>query len=511
MITYDPGIPEIIGAQPHLYTVYLVYIGNGLMIKYDPFTGAVVSNCSIAPLSTGIFYADPYALSVYDMGAVAGAQRYRLVNWTTRGTATKLDSTMIISNITWPMGSLPTTIDFQAGLAVSATGASIQSYSLTTGQMLVNITTGIAFATEGTPPQADHGKFAQRYNDGHWHCWDMFTGQELWTSQISSEPWGTFGTYGSCSYGGMIFSNQFDSVTALNWTNGKIVWSYADPAASSYETPYTNGNETVNPWHSCGMIADGVYYTTNAEHSADEPIKRGWRMHAINITTGENIWNLLDTQSGSTDGSRVFQGAIADGYLAYSDAYDCKMYVIGKGTSQTTVTAPDVAVPQGNSIVIKGTVLDMSPGQPNTPCVSKDSMTTQMEHLHWQIPITGIYGNITLTGVPVSLDAVDPNGNIVHITTITSDGYSGTFGYTWQPEIPGKYTITATFTGDDSYGSSYAKTTIGVVGASPTPTPTATPSQSIADTYFIPATIGTIVAIVIVGTALALLMLRKRP
>ena len=64
----------------------------------------------------------------------------------------------------------------------------------------------------------------------------------------------------------------------------KIVWSYVDHAYSPYETPYTYGNETVNPWHSCGMIADGVYYTMNAEHSADEPIKRGWCMHAINMT-----------------------------------------------------------------------------------------------------------------------------------------------------------------------------------------------------------------------------------
>ena len=82
----------------------------------------------------------------------------------------------------------------------------------------------------------------------------------------------------------MIMSNQFDSVTALNWTTGKVVWSYSDPAASPYETPYTYGNMTVNPWHTCGMIADGVYYTTNAEHSADEPIKRGWCIHAINMT-----------------------------------------------------------------------------------------------------------------------------------------------------------------------------------------------------------------------------------
>ena len=105
MITYDPGIPEIAGAQPHLYTVYLVFIGNGLLIKYDPYTGAIVTNSSIAPLSTGLFYADPYALSVYDMGSAAGSQRYRLVNWTTRGTDTTL-SPRIISNITWPISSL---------------------------------------------------------------------------------------------------------------------------------------------------------------------------------------------------------------------------------------------------------------------------------------------------------------------------------------------------------------------------------------------------------------------
>ncbi len=512
MITYDPGIPEIVGAQPHLYTVYLVFIGSGLLIKYDPYTGAIVTNSSIAPLSTGLFYADPHALSVYDMGSAAGSQRYRLVNWTTRGTDTTL-SPRIISNITWPISSLPTTtIDFQAGIAVSANAAVITSYSLTTGQMVANVTTGIPYATEGTPAQADHGLFAQRYNDGHWHCWNMLTGQALWVSEISSEPWGTFGTYGSCSYGGMIMSNQFDSVTALNWTTGKVVWSYADPAASPYETPYTNGNMTVNPWHTCGMIADGVYYTTNAEHSADEPIKRGWCIHAINMTNGENIWQLPGTQTGSTDGSRVFQGAISDGYLAYSNAYDCIEYIVGKGLSQTTITSPDVTVPVGSGLVIKGSVLDKSPGQPGTPCVSKDSMTTQMEYLHWQMPIDGIYHNLTITGVPVSIDAIDPNGNPVHITTVTSDGYSGTFAYTWAPTIAGNYKVTATFTGDDSYGSSFAATYTTVVSATTTtaPTPTASPLNLATTTdlmtYIVAGVIAIIIAIAIVGV----LMLRKR-
>ena len=302
-------------------------------------------------------------------------------------------------------------------------------------------------------------------------------------------------------------SNQFDSVTAINWTDGSIVWSYFDSAASPYETPYTAGNETVNPWHACGMIADGVYYTMNAEHSADMPIKRGWRMHAINITTGEKIWSFAGTQSGSTDGSRVFQGAIADGYLAYSDAYTCMMYVIGKGQSQTTVTAPDVDVQIGTGMMIKGTVLDQSPAQAGTACVSKDSMTTVMESIHLQLPIDGIYHDQTVVGVPVSIDAVDPNGNYMHIATITSDGYSGTFGYNWKPTMAGQYTITATFAGDDSYGSSFATTYASVTEAPVVTTaPTATP---IANPPYEMYTIGMGIAIIIAIALVGLLLLRK--
>ena len=44
----------------------------------------------------------------------------------------------------------------------------------------------------------------------------------------------------------------------------------------------------------------------------------------------------------------------------------------------------------------------------------------------------------------------------------------------------------------------------------PAATPTAALTQSAADMYFVPAVVGIIVAIVIVGAVLALLMLRKR-
>ena len=86
-------------------------------------------------------------------------------------------------------------------------------------------------------------------------------------------------------------------------------------------------------------------------------------------------------------------------------------------------------MPKGNGIMIKGTVLDMSPAQPGTPCVSKESMSLQMEHIHKQLPIDGIWHNETITGVPVRLTAMDPNGTSIEIGTVTTNGYYGTFGY----------------------------------------------------------------------------------
>jgi hypothetical protein len=138
------------------------------------------------------------------------------------------------------------------------------------------------------------------------------------------------------------------------------------------------------------------------------------------------------------------------------------MYVFGKGKSEATVTASPKTVANGSPVLIEGTVLDQSSAQPGTPCVSKESMTTQMEYLHMQFPIGGIEGDAVITGVPVSLSAVDESGNPVEIGTTTTNGYFGTFAYAWTPPDEGTYEIIATFAGDDSYGSSGAATAVTV-------------------------------------------------
>jgi len=184
---------------------------------------------------------------------------------------------------------------------------------------------------------------------------------------------------------------------------------------------------------------------------------------------------------------------------------------------KTTIT-------EGATVLIEGTIMAMSSGNqgsmdnptarldsstvPGTvPCVSAESMSLQMEYLYMQRPIAGIWGNETITGVPVSLDTVDPNGNCIHIADVVTDGYSGTFGYTWTPDVPGQYTVTATFMGDDSYGSSFAQTYVSVVEAPPA---TATPEPQQAAPDSIPYIIGATVAMILAVAIATILILRKR-
>jgi hypothetical protein len=139
-----------------------------------------------------------------------------------------------------------------------------------------------------------------------------------------------------------------------------------------------------------------------------------------------------------------------------------------------------------------------------TPAISDASMTAWMEYL-----FEGQAKPTDATGVPVSLSAIDPNGNLVTIGTTTSD-MNGNYGLLFKPDVPGTYQIIANFAGSKAYGPSTATTYLSIgEGPTVTPGPTATP-ESAADMYIIPATIGIIVAIVVAAIVIVL-ALRKRP
>jgi hypothetical protein len=80
-----------------------------------------------------------------------------------------------------------------------------------------------------------------------------------------------------------------------------------------------------------------------------------------------------------------------------------------------------------------------------------------------------------------------------------------------MPDISGDFTVYARFAGSKGYFGSFAETSFTAVDAAPTAGPTAEPVVSSADLYFVPAVLGIVVAIIIVGVVLAVLLLRKRP
>jgi hypothetical protein len=327
------------------------------------------------------------------------------------------------------------------------------------------------------------------------NCYDLLTGKLLWRSTEFDYPWGAFGGYNAEGAYGLYFWQTYDGVVAFNVSTGKLQWKY-QYQAPAFEVPYTMANGTDQyAFYGAAQVADGKIYVYNTEHSASYPITRGLRLHCINAYTGEGIWNIT---------GQMQPGAISDGYLTAANAYDGCMYVFGKGKSATTVSAPQTQITAETKAIISGTVLDQSPGQSGAACVSKESMTEWMEYLHMQHQMPA-----NVIGVPVSIDAVDPNGNYIHIGDAVSDA-SGTFSYTWTPANAGDYTITATFMGDDSYGSSWAETHATVVEA-PAATPTSSPTNfDSINSNVTTMIIAGVVAIIITVVLVCLLILRKR-
>jgi hypothetical protein len=331
------------------------------------------------------------------------------------------------------------------------------------------------------------------------------SGKQIWGPTQSQVLLDIYGMRGAVAYGNLYISGMGGVIYCYSLKNGTLLWSYT--AYDPYNEILWSDNWPIFP----AFITDGKIYLQHNEHSPVNPLPRGAPFICLNATTGYEIFDI-SLRTTNWGGGPV----IGDSIIALWNSYDSQIYSLGKGPSATTVTAPEIGVPAGSSVTISGTVTDISAGTqqdevaprfPNgVPAVSDDSVSAWMEYLYMQFPKPA-----NATGVPVSLDAIDPNNNLIHIGDTTSDA-SGFFSYQWNPpsDIPGKYTITATFAGSKAYWPSSAETAVSLdPAAEATPAPTQTPA-SMADLYFVPATAGMIIAVVAVG-AVIVLMLRRRP
>jgi hypothetical protein len=344
--------------------------------------------------------------------------------------------------------------------------------------------------------------------------YDMDTGNHLWTTTVPENisDYAYFdSTHGSvfCTVAdGRLYNSGFGGVLyAYDTKNGDLLWTYGDNGEtfSGLQTPWGNYPQFIS------NTADDKVFLFSGEHSPNTPLYKGLRVRAINATTGEEIWTLL----GSMGYPPRQWYPVADGFIVYHNMYDGQLYCVGKGPSATTVEAPMTATTLGQSIVIRGTVTDIASGTTQTEqaarfpngvaAVSDESQSVWMEYVYMQKPRP-----TNATGVPVVISVVDANNNYRTIGTVTSDS-DGFYSLNWKPDIEGKYTVYALFSGSESYWPSHAVTAFAVDPAPTTPTPQPTQTTSMADLYFLPLSIGTILAVIVMGALLLVLMLRKRP
>mgnify|MGYP005851756385 CR=1 FL=1 len=340
--------------------------------------------------------------------------------------------------------------------------------------------------------------------------YSLADGSLLWTNTDPVSPYDTLRSVSLAAYGKLYMAGFGGILYCYDMSNGKLLWTYGNGGEgnstfSGLETPWGHYPIFVD------VIADGKVYLGTTEHSPDSPYYKGARYRCINATTGEEIWTMLGWGTG------MYVGAcdvIADGFFVFLNCYDMQVYCIGKGPSATTVTAsPKVSV-HGSKVLVEGTVIDIAAGTkqdeqaarfPNgVPAVADESMGEWMEYVYMQKPRPA-----NATGVEVVVNVLDPNNNYYEVGRTTSDA-NGLFSVAFEPPVPGKYTVIATFEGSESYWPSHAETALYVEDApAATPEPTPTPA-SVADMYFVPSVIGIIVAIIIGFALIALLLLRKR-
>jgi len=303
-------------------------------------------------------------------------------------------------------------------------------------------------------------------------------GEFLWETEsesyLDAYGWGRMEHEWLFAYDKLYSTGVGGIVYCYDAKTGKTLWTYP------VDDPYQEYLFTNNWWQRILFITDGKVYAGHAEHSPIDPRPRGGPFICLDAETGDPIWRADGLFRQTHWGGR---GIIGDSIIATMDTYDQRIYAIGKGPSETTVTAPGTGIPLGSSVMIRGMVTDESPGTkeyaltarfPNgVPAIADEDMSEWMKYVYKQFPAP-----MYATGVSVHLEAFGADGSYIDIGRVTSDGY-GMYKMMWTPEAEGEYTIAATFEGSKSYWASYAETSIGV-GPAPTPYPEAPSAEEVA-------------------------------
>jgi hypothetical protein len=506
----DVILPSSYGAdyQSYLYGTATV-AGVTYWNYYDPATGTLLRQFANASSSRLI---DGTALA-FGAGTITGVTGRYVYRW---------NMTSVV-NSNWPTGiqwkvTLPTTltgaypslfaVSSDASVVVIGTKNQYWGYSAETGAKLWNITLNYPITSNEQVPLANVDDFfVFDATAATFKFYSIKTGAFLFeTPSFADSPWATTYTIyfaETNDLNNVYFAMPDGAIRAYSLTDGHLLWTSTPFASTEY------ANNAVPYCYSAVIMVDGKIYAY-AGYSLSyqlNPVPRFALMTCVNATTGETIFAL---------NGGVAPDCASNGILVGNSIYDSYLYGLGKGTTKTTVTAQQQV---GGSVLIQGSVLDASPASsgkdlaakyPNgVPAISDADMSVWMDYLHMQ-NATLLNTPPACNGVPVSLDALDSNGNFIHVGDTTSDG-SGGFGYQWNPTTPGLYKVFATFGGSESYYNSYGQTFATVATATATSTPATTAPSNYATAADLTTNIAVVgIAIIIAIAIVGLVLYRKK-
>ncbi|MCW4015274.1 MAG: PQQ-binding-like beta-propeller repeat protein, partial [Candidatus Bathyarchaeota archaeon] len=223
-----------------------------------------------------------------------------------------------------------------------------------------------------------------------WSGYSLDDGSQLWDSVSGATEAFSYYNTGSgpvplavMAYGNLYTQGYGGELICYSMTDGTVLWKY-DNTNSGIETVWGNYPTFI------AAVADGKVYVFNNEHSPNYPLYKNEQVRCVDAYTGDELWTMIGW-AGQTGGGGASTSILAEGFLVYYNYYDNQVYCVGKGSSQTTVTAPNTAVSLGSSVVISGFVTDTSAGTlqdeqaarfPNgVPAVADECMSSWMEYV----------------------------------------------------------------------------------------------------------------------------------
>jgi len=291
------------------------------------------------------------------------------------------------------------------------------------------------------------------------YAFSLETGKHLWTTEPRNYADSWSGAGGQVAYGKFYTSgNGCGTVYCYDVKTGELLWTY--DARDKHNESYHNENW----WLVLTFVTDGKLYYGHYVHSPQVPLPRGAPFLCLDAETGDLIWEIDGAFRQSNWGGRAM---ISDSIIVTQDSYDGQMYGIGKGPSELTVTAPNIAITAGTTALISGTVMDVSPGTQSdksllrfpkgVPAVSDESMSDWMLYVYKQFARP-----MDVTGVEVTVFAKQGATEIDIGTTTTTS--SGTYSIAWTPpeDATGTWDIYAYFDGSASYYGSWSQTAMAV-------------------------------------------------